>query len=304
MRYYFNLQFSMINRQLAGFGINPAAGYILGIAAFTGFSLLLFNKTEFAVYIYLITALSLVTRLSETRRNDFLKTCFPGPHYYNTRIAENIIVVLPFAVFMLSKMMFLQSLILFALASLLALVSFTGKTSFTVPTPFGKRPFEFTTGFRNTFPLIFFAYFLAVMAVWVGNFNLGIFSLLLVFFTCITYYLNPENEFYVWIYNLSPGRFIISKIRTALLYSTLLSVPAAIFLLFFFRDEWLIITGFQALGYIYLSVMVLAKYSSYPSQVNLPQVLIMALTVWFPPALLAVAPYFYIQSVKRLKEIL
>jgi hypothetical protein len=294
----------MVNRQLAGFGIYPALGYIIGIAAFTGFSLLLFNKTEFAVYIYLITALSLVTRLNETRRNDFLKTCFPGPQYFNTRIAENIMVILPFAVFLLYKKMFLQSVILVASASLLAPVRFAGKSSIVIPTPFRKRPFEFTTGFRNTFPVIFAAYFLVFMSVWVDNFNLGIFSLLLIFFTCITYYLNPENEFYVWIYSQGPVRFMISKIRTALLYSTVLSLPAAISLLFFFRDEWLIIAGFQALGYIYLSVIILAKYSSYPSQVNLPQILILALTVWFPPALLAVAPYFYFQSVKRLKEIL
>jgi len=108
----------------------------------------------------------------------------------------------------------------------------------------------------------------------------------------------------VWIYQLSPGKFIIKKINAAFLYSTYLSLPVAILLISFFPDNSLIIAGFMALGYIYLATVILAKYSSYPNQISLPQFFILGLSAWFPPLLIAVIPYFFRQSVKRLKEIL
>jgi hypothetical protein len=190
---------------------------------------------------------------------------------------------------------------LIAVAAFLALTSFTKKTNFTLPTPFGRKPFEFAVGFRGAYPAFILAYFLAFMSARVDNFNLGIFALLLIFLVCITFYLNPENEFYVWIFNLSPGRFLLKKISVALLYSTLLTLPVSFAMVVFFPGELPVIAGFQALGYIYLATIIILKYSAFPNQVNLPQTIILALTIWFPPALIGVVPYFYLKSVKRLK---
>lgn len=291
----------MLNRQIADLGLNPFLGYALSVAAFTGLSILLFSKTEFAVYIYLATSISLLPLFSETKRNDFLKSCFPEGQYPLVRIVENILFILPFALFLAIKLMFLHALLLIVMAAFLALNNFRSKTNFTLPTPFGRKPFEFAVGFRNTFPAFILAYFLVLMSVRVDNFNLGIFALLLIFMVCITYYLNPENEFYVWIFSLSPGRFLVGKIATAMLYSTFLTLPVSIAMIVFFPDKTGIIAGFQALGYVYLATVIVLKYSAYPSQVNLPQMIILALTIWFPPALIVVAPYFYLKSVKRLK---
>jgi hypothetical protein len=41
--------------------------------------------------------------------------------------------------------------------------------------PFYKYPFEFTVGFRTNYFMFFITYFLAIMAIHVDNFNLGIF---------------------------------------------------------------------------------------------------------------------------------
>jgi hypothetical protein len=103
---------------------------------------------------------------------------------------------------------------------------------------------------------------------------------------------------------MSPGRFLISKTNTAFLYSTILTIPAAVVLVIFFPGESLVISGFLLLGYIYLATVILAKYSSFPNQISLPQFVMLGLSVWFPPLLIAVIPFFYMQSVKRLKEIL
>jgi len=304
MKYYFLLQFKMLNRQVAEYGISPALGYILSIAAFIGFSVLLFNKTDYAEYIYIAGGLSLIQRLSEPGRNQFIKTCFPGSDHYKVRIIENMIIILPFLVFLLFKLLFIHALLFLAIAMLMALMTFGSKSGLVVPTPFGKKPFEFTVGFRYSFLVFILAYFLAVMAIVTGNFNLGIAALILVFLVCYTFYLNPEHEFFVWIFNQSPARFLSAKIKTALIYSSFLSVPVSLLLIIAYPDKLPVVAIFQALGYVFLTTVILAKYASFPHQIALPQFVILAVSAWFPPLLVAAIPFFYLRSVNRLKELL
>ena len=75
-------------------------------------------------------------------------------------------------------------------------------------------------------------------------------------------------------------------------------------LLIFFQTNIKAVFGFQALGYCYLLTVILAKYSAYPKKINLPQGILLALSLAMPPLLLVLVPFFYIQSKNRLKEIL
>lgn len=304
MKYYFQLQFRMINRKMTDFGINPAIGYTLILLAFIGFSLVLFQKIDFAGYIYSLAGIGLLPVLSERGRNRFLELCYPEVEYHKIRLIENLLVILPFFIFLIIMKAFIPALILMIFGAGFAFIRTGTVSGFSIPTPFGKKPFEFPTGFRSSFMMIFLALFLAVMSVSSGNFNLGIASLILVFLVCMSYYLNPENEFYVWIFNLSPGKFLLAKIRTALIFSTILTFPVLALIAGFFPGEILIIAAFQFLGYIYLLTMILAKYSSYPHQVNLPQFIILAISIWMPPILIVIIPFFYRQSIRRLKPLL
>jgi hypothetical protein len=294
----------MMNRQLADFGIHPLIGYLVSLFSFAGLSLYLFSKTEFAGYIFILIALGFVLQLTETKRNTFLKGCFPLRKYHGIRIAENVLVILPFLLFLIYQRSFLSVVVLIPAATFLAFINFSNQFNYTIPTPFYKKPFEFIVGFRSAFFMIFFAYFLTFMSVLVGNFNLGIFSLLLVFFLSASFYANPENIYFVWIYNLSPGKFLVEKIRTAFWFSTTLSLPATMVMGIFFFIDIYILLGFQFLCYIYLATMILAKYSRFPERINLPELAIMAFSLWFPPILLGIIPFFWIKSLKRLKEIL
>ena len=304
MKQYFKLQYRMINRHLTEFGLPPLAGYVLMAMAFAGLSLYLFSKTEFAGYIYILAALAFPLKLCETVRNDFLKACFPDHSYYKVRIIENILVTIPFLAFLLYKMVLVPPAIIMILTILLAFLKIKNQLNITIPTPFYRKPFEFIVGFRNTFYLLLGAWFLAFMAITVGNFNLGIFSLILIFLISISFYSNPENEFFVWIYSLTPGEFLISKIKTALVFSTFLSVPVTIVLCIFFHSGIFVILSFQMLGYIYLTTMVLAKYSVFPNRMNLPQIAIIALSAGFPPLLLGIVPFFCVKAINRVKMLL
>lgn len=304
MTHYFKLQYKMANRQLTEFGIHPFLGYSLLLAGFVGLSVYLFSKTGLAGYIYIFIALSVLSRLSETKRNYLLKSTFPFTTYYAIRLLENSLAALPFLLFLLVQASCIPFAILTFSALALAFIDFKNQLNLTIPTPFYKKPFEFIVGFRNTFIVILSTWFFTIMAIIAGNFNLGIFSLLLVFFVSFTFYSIPETEFYVWIFTLSPWGFLKHKIGTALLFSTLLSLPVTLGMSFFFFDKILVIVGFQVLCYVYLGTTILAKYSVFPKQMNVPQFVFIAASIAFPPMLLGVIPYFYLQSVNRLKSLL
>lgn len=285
-------------------GFSPIFGYGLAIIAFYGVSVYLFSKTEYAEYFYGLTSISFLSKLNGKRRNDFLKTIFTVKDYKKLRIIENLMVIFPFVVFLLFAQLLLAVLILISISTLMSIFNFDNNFNHTIPTPFSKNPFEFPVGFRKTFYIFPFAYFLTFQSIIVGNFNLGVFSLLLIAIVVLSYYSKPENEFFIWSFNLSSKRFLINKIKIGLLYSTLLSLPVIVPLIIFFPDRTTILMLFLLLSYAYIITIILAKYSAYPNEMNLLEGIIIGFSLMFPPILLAVIPMFYSKSIKQLKTIL
>lgn len=294
----------MINRRFKDAGFEPLLAYLILTVGFVALSVYLFRKTEFAQYGYMLFALTLIGKLSETRRTEFLKICFGDVKLKKIRVTENLICSFPFLIFLLYKQLFLSVFLLFILTIILALVNFRSTFNFTLWTPFSKRPFEFTTGFRNTFYLLFIAYALTVIAVSVNNFNLGIFAMLLVFATTLSYYIKPENEYYVWTYNLNAKQFLFSKIKTAILFSSILSLPIALVLTILFHQNLGILLLLFLVGWAFLLSVIVSKYSAYPDEMNITQSILLALCILFPPILVVLIPYLFKKSENRLSNLL
>jgi hypothetical protein len=58
------------------------------------------------------------------------------------------------------------------------------------------------------------------------------------------------------------------------------------------------------IGFILIITVILAKYAAYPSEMNLPEGIVIALGLSFPPMLLIFAPYFYFKAIQKLKPYL
>lgn len=304
MQYYLQLQYKLLNRRLIDFGLPPWAGYSLACLGFLGGSVYLFLRVDFAPYIYGILALSIVLLHGNVRRNEFLKIGYPGIDYLKIRLLENLAIASPFIAFLCFKQHYLIAGLLL-LGSIGAVwLNFSNRIQFTLPTPFSKTPFEFLVGFRSNFGLNLLACFLLIIALQVDNFNLGIFALLLVFLISLGYYGTPEAQFYVWIYQLDARRFLMHKLKTALLHSSILTLPIAVCLVAFYPENWWIILAVLLLGYLYLTCMVFAKYLNFPHKINLAQSIVIGMGFWFPPLLLGIIPFFYTKSLQKLKEIL
>lgn len=294
----------MVNRRLRDAGIKPVLACVLLLSGFVGFSVYLFSKTSFVVYVYGLIAPAIAARFSERRRNEFLILCFGDRKAKKIRIAENLVVAVPFVLFLCYKQLFLFALASIVLSVLSAFGTSRAIAQTVMPTPFYKKPFEFAVGFRNTYLLFLVAYALTVIALAVNNFNLGIFSLLFVFAVTLGYYTQPEPEYYVWVHKYNPQQFLWNKIRTALVFSSLLCLPVVLSLIVFYPGHTGITLVFYVISCTFLTAVVLAKYAAYPNEINLVQSILLGLSIPMPFLLLAVVPYFYYTSVKRLNHLL
>lgn len=304
MNYYFEIQFIRLKRYLGELGINPLIGIILGFLTFLGLSALLFYKTSYANWIYLFIALNVIYKHSSQERNYLLKDLFSLKDYYKVRIIENTLTAFVFQIYMFVEKAYLSALILIPLAILLAFIQRRQLFISSIPTPFKRYPFEFIIGFRKTFWLIFLAYFLIFKSIQVGNFNLGVFGLSLIFLIALSYYAKPESEYFVWIHIHKVKGFLRHKFITSILCVSILSFMAVVAMIIAFPNNWIISLVAYLIGCMILGSMILAKYAAFPFEINLPQAILYALGLILPPMLILVCWMFYKQSRKNLKPIL
>lgn len=303
MKDYFDLQLVMTNRKIEEAGLNPVLVCLLGLILFVVLSEYIFHKTEFAKYLIILVCFSFQFKLSENRRTDFLLSTFGDKSKNKIRVLENSIVCIPFVSILIYKILFLEAIILFLCSITIALFSFRTSLNFTIPTPFSKNPFEFLTGFRKTFFMFPLAYALTAIAINVDNFNLGIFSMLLISITTLSYYSKPEEEYYVWVHADTTKSFLKKKIIIATKNYILLTIPILIGLLIFYPIKFGLILLFLFIGILFLWTILLAKYSTFPDEIHLSIGLIIAFTILFPPLILVVIPYLYTKSINNLKLI-
>lgn len=294
----------MINQKFSESGLHPAVAYLLGVACFIALVEYLFYKTQFANYILLLAVLSLFIKASEVARNEFLSITFGNKKSRSIRIIENTLISLPFSIVLIYHGHFIEAIMTPIVGSILACFTFKSTFNYTIPTPFFKQPFEFTVGFRRTLFILPIAFVLTAIAISVDNFNLGIFSLLLIFMIAMTYYSAPENEYFVWTHALSPKQFIFSKIKTGTKYVSYLALPTTVILVGFNPGNIELILMFTLVGYAFLWTIILAKYSVYPNEIGIQEGILIAFCTPVPPLLLPLMLYFYSKSIKTLNTIL
>jgi hypothetical protein len=86
--------------------------------------------------------------------------------------------------------------------------------------------------------------------------------------------------------------------------ATLLVLPILLSLLVFYPSDYTVILLFFVMGLLFLWTVILAKYSAYPGEMNLPEGITIAFSLYFPPLLLAMIPIFYTKSIRKLKHLL
>lgn len=304
MKFYFRLQYRRIKRIIDATGFNPYIGIVLIGFIFIITSNKVFENIEYPRIIYSIIGLFSLGKLSSKKRNDFLKIPYNSIGYREIRLIENLIIATPFAIFLIYKQEYLTALVFTVIALFLSQKNNLGNLNFVIPTPFFKKPFEYIVGFRKTFWIYPIAYFVTYMAITVQNFNLALFSILVVILVPLSFYLKSEPVFYVWINSETTSEFLYNKIKTSIIFGSFLALPIIVSSLIFFPSENMdTILLISILGLLLHIPNIFRKYSSFPSETPIHGVFLM-LSIIFPPFLLFTVPYFYSRANKNLKKIL
>lgn len=304
MKFYFKLQYKRLVRWLKALGIHPILMAILVFIAFGGLVSILYVKTNLASYLLCYIALFLISILSSKNRNELLVLNFYKKEYYKIRIIENLIMASPFIIVFLWKGELLICLGLILFSNLLIFLDKVPKFQLITPTPFSRIAYESIIGFRKNIIWILGAYFLAFKALQVDNFNLGLFSVGFLNLIGISAYIKAEQLEFVWIHNRTINEFLNHKIFRGILSCSLISFPIGAILIFFYPLNWWIVGLLIIVCYLFLIAIILAKYSAFPNPINLPQIILLGISLFFPPLILFVIFIFYNQSKKRLITIL
>ena len=294
----------MLNRHLKEMGIQPFLAILISLFGLCVGTYFLFSKMEYASWVIVSICILITSKTSESKRVSHLITIFNLKEFRKIRLLENLTIAFPFLIILIVYVEYTPIPLLLLASFLLSFYKAKKTTSFIIPTPFSKRPFEFTSGFRKQLITFIGIYALFGISIAVSNFNLGIFCLIAIYLTCFSFYSEPEDKLFVWIFNQSPKKFIFDKVKTSLRYSFLMTLPLIVSLLIICPHQYLVISTFSALGLLSIVTMVIAKYSSFPFKMNVPKGIIFSLGVCLPPLLLAIIPYFYSQARTNLKEIL
>ena len=301
---YFQLQLKLLNRRFKVLGFEPWFAYVLLLSTLATITHQSFERFSFAPFVMVGVCMFLQMKLGEPNRNDFLKTCYSTIKFRRIRLIENAFLAIPFLVEFIIYQKWVALELLLVGTFFLALINVKITHQKTLPTPFSKQPFEFSVGFRSALLLLIACYILMGIALFVDNFNLGMFSILSLFVVCMGFYTQPEDEFYVWIHHQSTSMFLFSKVKNALMNVGLLSTPLILILLGFYPKYGGYLAIFVLIAFAFITAVVLAKYAAYPNEIQLIQAFFLGFSVLAPFLLLFFIPLFYNQATNRLKSYL
>lgn len=304
MKTYFQIQYRRLLRSIQAFGVPSYAGVAGILIGFPALTVLLFVRTPYAPYLYLLFALMSLVPLGAAERNNFLRTLFALQQYHQVRLVENLLLATPFNIMLLVYQQWLPALAVLIISIVLSRFNQLRHSARVIPTPFSKQPFEFTTGFRRQWWVILIALVLTCIGLYVDNYNLSLVALAALLLQCMGFYTQPEPEFYVWVYALTPKQLLLIKMKTALYHTLLLCLPITLLVSGFYPQQaW--ITGLLLLaGILNVLMSVVVKYSAYPAQPGLPQLISMAVALVCPPLLLLFIPYYFKRAAAQLNHYL
>lgn len=304
MKYYFKIQGRRFVRHLQEFGIHPTLGLSILAILFVSLSILLFSQVpEYARYIYLFLALNVLFTLSNLKNRAFLKLSLSLKEFKVLRNVENLMVSLPFLFFLTIYFEFLFAVVLLVFMLGMATIETNKSISLSFKTPFSNHPFEFSRGFRKAILVYPIAYGLTIIAISVGNMNLGIFAILLLGLVSAHFYSAIEFDYYVWVYNYGAKKMLFGKLKRGIINLVVSVFPILISLLVFFPEGALFQMLAVALMILFLMANLVLKYAHFPRNSEVIQAVLLPLLFLFPPLLLVIIPYYYNKAIQQISPL-
>jgi hypothetical protein len=298
------IQWRRLQRYLRSLGLHPAVGLCILILLFGLLSWRLMVAYSWGPYVYLLLMLYLGQMMGRPiRRHAIRQWCGPGC-YWRIRLWEQLLLSLPFVlVLLIFKDWWLGLLaVVLSLFSLWAPSFSTGR--FSLPLPFGKKPFEYTTGLRKHFWLLLVVLFFVVMGFVVANPGLSVFGFTILMVLPMGWMGQVEPVTYLWQHSQPPSAFLWQKWLTGLEHLCYLGLPLALFLGVVLPGMSLAIAVVFVVGVGAQTAVLLAKYASYPRDIDFVHAILVATGIVFLPVLVVILPFLGRKAIANLKQYL
>ncbi len=303
--YYLKMMLLRFSRHIRAFGLSPWVIWIGMPLCFVLLHQFLYvREPEFAPFIWTAIALVAILQLNGRDHISFLRQFLAPGAFKTIRLAESILVALPFVALSLLKGQIILAGAVVVVGVGASLAPITLNLQMTIPSPFSKYPFEFTTGFRRWVLLILMAYILGLVALTVDNFNLALFSLLSLGLIALGFYSGTEPIHYLWIHRFSASAFLWFKMRVAVRDFSLLAIPVIVILLSMDLTQWWLVLLTLMICLLLLLMCLLGKYAYYPAVIPIVPGLAIGFCVLFPPLVLVILPFFYRRAQQNCSKIL
>ena len=262
---------------------NPVAGILLLAGIFTGISLMVFEKITHAGWIYTALAVVSIMELQSRKGNDFLEKHVDNVTFYRCKLAENMLVLLPFIVVLIFKHCFLQAVILavFVIPYSYYNLKFPRPKLKALHSPFLSYAVEWHNGFRMYAGVYVLHVLLLVPGVISGNFYVYLVPFFLLLFFMNSTYGVVEDRFFIWVYRSGAGQFLLKKFKAlAAGYALSFALFAVVGAIFYPQHIALLLLCLSG-GLIALTGSMLIKYHFYPSEfiIQVSQIIFLALVV-------------------------
>ncbi|PRD47053.1 hypothetical protein [Sphingobacterium haloxyli] len=304
MKYYFQLQYQVFRRQIEDIGLP----FLVGLLLFGLLYILLFAITirapQYTPWLLGYVSISLLYKLTNPNRVDFLKNIFTRQKFLITRCGENIACISPFIPIAIYGREWLLTILLITLSLIFTVISVRRVEIRSTPTPFRSSAFEFVIFFRRLWLLLLIGYALACISIYYGNINLPFVLLGIVMLMALGAYDIIEDEYIVWNNARSASGFIKNKIHMGCVQLSIIVMPLVLLLLLFGTSMffWAILSWIS--GLLLLILVVLMKYAAYPRPVGITEAIACVIIVMMPLLVVVAYPYYYKKAVQNLEKYL
>ncbi|MCH7396982.1 hypothetical protein MM236_03240 [Belliella sp. DSM 107340] len=300
---YFKIELFSISRKFREMRINPIFGFLFSTLVFIFASYSNFTHFYFPQYIYLASLIFTLQSRVNFEKSSFLEMIYGTSKNFKIRLIENGLICLPFFIGLVYQGYYLESFFVLIIPFIYAFFRFELFRIKKSSTPYFKYPFEFQIGFRK-YILVLISLYLSVLVIdysWLYEFSiisfLGMFALISTFYSS-----NIEDSSYLRIEVRSVQDFLFKKVLESLFLTLSLVLPMflIITLKLGLNIEFIV---FLILGMLFIGLVVLAKYASYPQEIGIVQGTIVAISVIFFPISLITFPIFYYKAILNIKHL-
>jgi len=294
-------------------GINPVAGITI-LALFALLSVLLFEKMRYAPALYTLGAFHIIMQLQQAPANKFLRDNTTPAIFFRAKLAEHMLVALPFIMVLL----YMQAL-LYGLGLVVAIVPYS-YFSFSLPklrtmhlpVPYQQYSFEWLFNFRVYQVAYILHILLLATGVAVNNYYICMLGWLILLYAMVTSYGVIEDAIYIWVFRINAANFLGRKMRALVINYTITFLLFSVVCFVLFPGDRMLTFICLLVGILTLMGSLFMKYQFYPSVfiVQLSQMLLFGFAVASivsPPFIIAIIAFLlfsYIRARKKVKTIL